>query len=119
MVVGAASSPVPQKLSAGLLPFRVKDGVLEVFLVHPGGPFWARKDEGAWSIAKGEYEAPEDPRTVACRELEEETGFASGPKLLERASLDSRAAGGSEPRPSRHRQDDSAEGLSACTDCTT
>lgn len=41
--------------SAGLLPYRLRDGILEVFLVHPGGPFWARKDEGAWSLAKGEY----------------------------------------------------------------
>jgi len=48
---------------------------LEVFLVHPGGPFWARKDEGAWSIPKGEFEPPEDPLTAARREFTEETGF--------------------------------------------
>jgi predicted NUDIX family NTP pyrophosphohydrolase len=78
---------VPQRLSAGLLPFRVRDGVLEVFLVHPGGPFWARKDEGAWSIAKGEHAASDDPRAAACRELQEETGFAAGPELLELGEL--------------------------------
>jgi len=48
---------------------------LEVFLVHPGGPFWARKDEGAWSIPKGEFEPSEDPLTAARREFTEETGF--------------------------------------------
>lgn len=63
------------KQSAGLLPFREHEGRLEVFLVHPGGPFWARKDDGAWSLAKGEYEPGEDPEAVARREFEEETGF--------------------------------------------
>ncbi len=48
---------------------------MEVFLVHPGGPFWVRKDEGAWSIPKGEYETGEDPLEVAKREFQEETGF--------------------------------------------
>lgn len=62
------------KRSAGLLPYRWREEWLEVFLVHPGGPFWASKDEGAWSIAKGEYEAGEDPLTVARREFEEEVG---------------------------------------------
>jgi len=47
---------------------------LELLLVHPGGPFWARKDFGAWSIPKGEYSEPEDPLAVALREFEEETG---------------------------------------------
>lgn len=64
------------KRSAGLLPYRWRDEWLEVFLVHPGGPFWEAKDEGAWSIAKGEYEAGEDPLTVARREFEEEVGQA-------------------------------------------
>src|SRR5438105_8456370 len=63
------------KLSAGLLPFRRINSQLEVFLVHPGGPFWAKKDEGAWSIPKGEYEQGEDPLAVARRELQEETGL--------------------------------------------
>jgi predicted NUDIX family NTP pyrophosphohydrolase len=64
------------KLSAGILLYRKNDGRLEVFLVHPGGPFWKNKDLGAWSIPKGEYEVGEDPRTAAQREFEEETGHA-------------------------------------------
>jgi len=63
------------KLSAGLLVYRVKEKAVEVFLVHPGGPFWAKKDEGAWSIPKGEYSAQEDPLEAAKREFKEETGF--------------------------------------------
>lgn len=63
------------KQSAGLLPFRRRDGVLEVLLVHPGGPFWARRDAGAWSIAKGEYASDEKPFHAARREFAEETGF--------------------------------------------
>jgi len=63
------------KTSAGLLLYRHKDGALEVFLVHPGGPFWARKDDGAWSIPKGEFEAGEDPLDAAKRELFEEAGY--------------------------------------------
>lgn len=67
------------KLSAGLLPYRERNNALEVFLVHPGGPFWATKDEGAWSIPKGEFEPGEDPLAAAQREFTEETGFvASG-----------------------------------------
>jgi predicted NUDIX family NTP pyrophosphohydrolase len=62
------------KKSAGLLMYRRPRGVLEVFLVHPGGPFWAKKDEGSWSIPKGEYETGEDPLEGAKRELQEETG---------------------------------------------
>jgi len=62
------------KLSAGILLYRRHGAVLEVLLVHPGGPFWAKKDDGAWSIPKGEYEAGEDPLTAAKREFEEETG---------------------------------------------
>lgn len=63
------------KTSAGLLLYRDSNGVLEVFLVHPGGPFWAKKDEGAWSIPKGEFEPGEDPLAAARREFTEETGF--------------------------------------------
>jgi predicted NUDIX family NTP pyrophosphohydrolase len=62
--------------SSGLLAYRVRDGALEVFLVHPGGPFWARKDDGAWSIPKGEHSDDEDPQACARREFEEETGTA-------------------------------------------
>ena len=64
----------PKKRSAGILVFRKRDSGVELFLVHPGGPFWARKDLGAWSIPKGEYEEGEDPLTVARREFTEETG---------------------------------------------
>lgn len=65
------------KTSAGLLPYRVADdGTLHVFLAHPGGPFWARRDENAWSIPKGEYDAGEQPRQVAAREFTEEIGVA-------------------------------------------
>ena len=63
------------KKSAGLLMYRERAGLLEVFLVHPGGPYWAKKDDGAWSIPKGEFE-DEDPFAAAKREFEEETGFA-------------------------------------------
>jgi predicted NUDIX family NTP pyrophosphohydrolase len=62
------------KLSAGIVLFRRKNRAIEVFLVHPGGPFWKNKDRGAWSIPKGEYEAAEDPLVAARREFEEETG---------------------------------------------
>jgi len=66
----------PLKKSAGLLLFRETSGSLEVLLVHPGGPFWKKKDEGAWSIPKGEFEAGEDPLEAARREFEEEVGTA-------------------------------------------
>ena len=71
------------KLSAGLLLYRVTDGGVEVLIGHPGGPFWARKDEGAWSIPKGEYVEGEDPWTVAQREFEEELGKPApeGPRI--------------------------------------
>src|SRR5207245_10811097 len=63
------------KRSAGILMYRRRpaDGI-ELLLVHPGGPFWAKKDLGAWSIPKGEYSEREDPLVVAKREFEEETG---------------------------------------------
>jgi predicted NUDIX family NTP pyrophosphohydrolase len=60
--------------SAGILLYRGRGGAPEVLLVHPGGPFWAKKDLGAWSIPKGEYEQGEDPRACALREFEEELG---------------------------------------------
>lgn len=63
------------KASAGLLLFRRRNGATEVFLVHPGGPFWKNKDEGAWSIPKGEYHDQEDPLLAARREFREETGM--------------------------------------------
>ena len=63
------------KRSAGLLMYRRRNSEIEVFLVHPGGPFWSKKDLGAWSIPKGEYLDAEDPLLSAKREFEEETGF--------------------------------------------
>jgi predicted NUDIX family NTP pyrophosphohydrolase len=71
------------KRSAGTVLFKWEDGQLRVLLVHMGGPFWARKDEHAWSIPKGEYEAGEDPQAVAAREFAEELGSAlpDGPEF--------------------------------------
>lgn len=77
------------KLSAGLLLYRISDGVVEVLIGHPGGPFWARKDAGAWSIPKGEYaeaigdEPGEDAWATAQREFGEELGLPApgGPRL--------------------------------------
>ncbi len=66
-------TPTP-KLSAGLLLYR-RSGQIEIFLVHPGGPFWRNKDAGAWSLPKGEYLPDEDPLAAAKREFQEETGF--------------------------------------------
>jgi len=66
--------PAPRKRSAGILLFRQVAGELLVLLVHPGGPFWARKDLGAWSIPKGEYAEGEDALAAARREFFEETG---------------------------------------------
>lgn len=64
------------KRSAGILLFRRRGGAAEFLLVHPGGPFWAKKDAGAWSIPKGQIEDEEEPRACAIRELEEELGDA-------------------------------------------
>ena len=74
------------KLSAGLLLYRRREGTVEVLLVHPGSPFWATRDDGAWSVPKGEYEADEDPLEVAVREFGEELGVqppsGASPALL-------------------------------------
>jgi predicted NUDIX family NTP pyrophosphohydrolase len=70
------------KLSAGLLMYRLREGGVEVLLVHPGGPIWAKKNEGAWSIPKGEVETGEDPLSTAKREFEEELGFAPEGKFI-------------------------------------
>jgi predicted NUDIX family NTP pyrophosphohydrolase len=74
---------VVPKLSAGLLLYRVRNDIVEVLIGHPGGPFWARKDDGAWSIPKGEYTDGEDPWAAAQREFEEEVGLAppTGPRI--------------------------------------
>jgi predicted NUDIX family NTP pyrophosphohydrolase len=63
--------------SAGILLHRERGGEVEVLLVHPGGPMWARRDAGAWSIPKGEHEPAEDPEAAARREFEEELGTAA------------------------------------------
>ncbi len=68
--------------SAGLLMYRHRQGVLEVFLVHPGGPFWTGKDAGAWSIPKGEFTPAEDPQAAARREFTEETGLTVAGEFL-------------------------------------
>lgn len=63
------------RTSAGLLVYRRAGGITEVLLVHPGGPWWAKKDVGAWTIPKGELGLDEDPLRAACREFNEETGI--------------------------------------------
>jgi predicted NUDIX family NTP pyrophosphohydrolase len=69
-----SDSSLSRKISAGLLLYR-RRGELEVFLVHPGGPFWSKKDAGAWSVPKGEIGEGEEPLQAAKREFLEETGF--------------------------------------------
>ena len=71
------------KLSAGVLVYRIRDGVVDVLIAHPGGPFWARKDDGVWSIPKGEYADGDDPWAAAQREFREELGLPvpAGPRI--------------------------------------
>jgi predicted NUDIX family NTP pyrophosphohydrolase len=71
------------KMSAGLLVYKQDSAGLRVFLVHPGGPYWARKDEGVWSIPKGEFAEGEDPLAAARREFLEETGQAVEGRFIE------------------------------------
>ena len=71
------------KKSAGILLYRIQNKDPEVFLVHPGGPFWAKKNDGAWSIPKGEFEDNEDPLDAAKREFEEETGLKISGKFIQ------------------------------------
>ncbi|MCD6238532.1 MAG: NUDIX domain-containing protein [Thermotogae bacterium] len=70
------------KKSAGILLYRLKNGTLEIFLVHPGGPFWAKRDLGAWSIPKGEIARDEDPLDTAKREFREELGVDFAGELI-------------------------------------
>jgi predicted NUDIX family NTP pyrophosphohydrolase len=82
------------KRSAGVLLFRRRGGGVEFPLVHPGGPFWEKKDAGAWSIPKGQIEDEEEPRACAIRELEEELGPAPAldpEQLIELGSIRQRA----------------------------
>jgi predicted NUDIX family NTP pyrophosphohydrolase len=74
LLLDGIAASVTAKTSAGILMYRRRAGGLEVFLVHPGGPYWKNKDLGAWMIPKGEIAEGEDPFEVAVREFEEETG---------------------------------------------
>ena len=71
------------KQSAGLMMYRRRGDAVEVFLVHPGGPYWAKKDKGAWTVPKGEYDQNEDALAAARREFEEETGFQPSGEMEE------------------------------------
>jgi predicted NUDIX family NTP pyrophosphohydrolase len=82
---------VSGKRSAGLLLYRKRQGRLEVFLVHPGGPFWAKKDAGAWTIPKGEIGPDEDPLAAARRETGEETGFTPEGRFIELPAIRQKA----------------------------
>lgn len=73
-MIGSSEQRSGTRLSAGLLLYRRRDG-LEVLLVHPGGPFFRNKDDGAWSVPKGEVEEGDEPLATALREFSEETGF--------------------------------------------
>ena len=75
------------KRSAGLMMYRRSTSNLEVFLVHPGGPLWAKKDKGAWTIPKGEYEPDENPLDAARREFEEETSFRANGEFLDLGTI--------------------------------
>lgn len=75
------------KTSAGLLVYRLKDGKFQVLLVHPGGPLWAKKDLGAWSIPKGLYGPDEDVLAAAEREFEEETGFEAKGNFIQLTTI--------------------------------
>ena len=83
--------PKRSNLSAGLLLFRRTGGRLEVFLAHPGGPFWKNKDEGAWTIPKGIVDDGEEPLAAAKREFEEETGTAPRGPFIELGSIRQKA----------------------------
>jgi predicted NUDIX family NTP pyrophosphohydrolase len=80
------------KESAGIVLYRYRDSTLEIFLVHPGGPFWKNKDSGAWSIPKGEFDAREDPLQAARREFHEETGCSVDGSFIDLGPV--RQAGG-------------------------
>jgi predicted NUDIX family NTP pyrophosphohydrolase len=75
------------KLSAGILLYRHRAGGLEVFAVHPGGPYWAHRDDGVWSIPKGEYQQGEEALDAAKREFQEETSFAAQGRFIALTAL--------------------------------
>ena len=75
------------KTSAGLLMYRVRNGQVEVFLAHPGGPFFTRKDDGYWSVPKGEIEPGEDLLAAAIREFKEETGVTPRGEFIELGAI--------------------------------
>jgi predicted NUDIX family NTP pyrophosphohydrolase len=75
------------KRSAGLLMYRKASDAIEVFLVHPGGPYWSKKNEGFWTIPKGEYETDEEPLVAAIREFKEETGFNAFDPFIDLGSV--------------------------------
>jgi predicted NUDIX family NTP pyrophosphohydrolase len=78
------------KKTAGILLYRGRDSALEVFLIHPGGPFWAKKDAGAWSVPKGEIDPGEEPLSAAKRELNEETGCSADGDFIPLAPIKQR-----------------------------
>lgn len=79
------------KVSAGLLMYRVREGELEFLLAHPGGPFWKKRDAGAWTIPKGEIEPGEEPLAAARREFREELGFEPHGRFDELAPIRQRS----------------------------
>jgi predicted NUDIX family NTP pyrophosphohydrolase len=77
--------------SAGILMYRIRDGAIEVLLAHPGGPFWRRRDDGAWTIPKGEIDANETPEAAARREFREEIGTEAVGELRPLGAIRQRA----------------------------
>jgi predicted NUDIX family NTP pyrophosphohydrolase len=75
------------KRSTGLMMYRRTKGEVEVFLIHPGGPYWAKRGKGTWAIPKGEMDGKEDALIAARREFKEETGFAAEGKFLKLGSI--------------------------------
>jgi predicted NUDIX family NTP pyrophosphohydrolase len=81
------TKPIRSRISAGLLLYRFKDSELQFFIVHPGGPFFKKKDEGYWSIPKGEIDNGEDLLSTAIRETKEETGIEANGEFIQLGSI--------------------------------